>query len=155
MATIVAIAFDNGSVGRMQIFEPSDPSDEDVQAQVDANKETWEAIGIAASGWHRCQLGDFPTEHQDMRNAWSVLDGKIIVDMDKARDITRDRLRVERAPLLAAKDIEALQAIETGDQGKLAAVAADKQQLRDATKIAEIDEAKTPDELRAITLISE
>lgn len=72
----------------------------------------------------------------------------IVVNIDKAKAITKDRLRSERAPLLQAQDVAFQRALETG--GDTAAIVAEKQRLRDITKLA--DEATTIDELKAIEL---
>jgi hypothetical protein len=147
---VAAIGFQDGSVGRMQLFDGS--TDEQIQAQIDQNAETWAALGLKAVSWHRCDLSDFPVESHDFRAAWTVVDEKIVIDMDKAKEITRQRLRDERGPILAKKDIDALKAVEVGDTKALAAVSAEKQRLRDITKLPAIDAAKTADDLRAISL---
>ena len=74
---------------------------------------------------------------------------KIAVDMTKARDIAKDMVRAERAPLLAQLDVEMIRAIEAGDAAKQAEIAAKKQALRDATKHPELLAAQTPEELKA------
>lgn len=71
----------------------------------------------------------------------------ITINLDKAKNITKERLREERAPLLAAQDVAFQRALETG--ADTAEIVAEKQRLRDITKLA--DEATTLDELRAIT----
>lgn len=74
----------------------------------------------------------------------------ITVNLDKAKAITKDRLRAERTPLLQAQDIAYQRADEAGDTVKKAEVAAEKQRLRDITQLA--DQATTLDELKAITV---
>lgn len=152
---VVAITFDDGSVGRMQLFhrEPQDGlertwADDDIAAEVARS-----VFQRRPMTWRRCELSDFPVEHHEFRGAWTD-NGKVIgVDMEKARAITRDRLRMERTPLLAAKDIESIKAIEAGDATSLEAVAAEKQRLRDITTLPAIDAAKTLDELKAISIL--
>ncbi len=73
----------------------------------------------------------------------------ISIDFDKAKAITKDRLRAERAPLLAAQDVAFMRATETADGVTLAAVAAEKQRLRDVTKL--VDTCTTLDELRGLS----
>lgn len=70
----------------------------------------------------------------------------ITVNIAKAKDITKDRLRAERAPLLEAQDIAYMRAIESGQD--TSAIVAEKQRLRDITKLA--DQATTLDELKAL-----
>jgi hypothetical protein len=70
----------------------------------------------------------------------------ITINLNKAKDITKDRLRSERAPLLQALDVQFQRALETA--GDTAAIVAEKQRLRDITQLA--DAAQTPDELKAL-----
>jgi hypothetical protein len=70
----------------------------------------------------------------------------IVVNFDKAKDITKDRLRGERKPLLEALDVEMMK--NWGNQEKLAELDAQKQVLRDITKL--VDEAQTLDELKTL-----
>lgn len=72
----------------------------------------------------------------------------ITINLDKAKAITKDRLRAERAPLLTVQDVAFQRAIETGSD--TAAIVAEKQRLRDITNLA--DQANTLDELKAIEL---
>ena len=72
----------------------------------------------------------------------------ITINLDKAKAITKDRLRAERTPLLQAQDVAFQRAMEEG--ADTAAIVAEKQRLRDITKLAET--ATTIDELKAIEL---
>lgn len=71
----------------------------------------------------------------------------ITINMHKAKEITKARLRQDREPLLAAQDVAFQRALETN--ADTAAIVAEKQRLRDITKLA--DAATTLDELKAIT----
>lgn len=55
-------------------------------------------------------------------------------DKQKCVDITNNRLRAERAPLLADLDVKFIRAQESGQE--TASIVAEKQRLRDITKIA-------------------
>ena len=70
----------------------------------------------------------------------------ININMIKARDIHRDKVRQARNPLLASKDVEFQRALETG--ADTAAIVTAKQALRDAPASAAIEAATTPDELK-------
>jgi len=70
----------------------------------------------------------------------------ITINIDKAKTITKDRLRQERAPLLAVQDVLYIRATEQGQD--TTAIVAEKQRLRDITKLA--DEATTLDELKTL-----
>jgi hypothetical protein len=72
----------------------------------------------------------------------------ITINLDKAKAITKDRLRQERAPLLAAQDVLYMRATEANQD--TTAIVAEKQRLRDITQLA--DQATTLDELKAITV---
>jgi hypothetical protein len=72
----------------------------------------------------------------------------ITVNLDKAKAITKNRLRSERAPLLQAQDVAFQRALESG--ADTSAIVAEKQRLRDITTLA--DSATTLDELKAITV---
>ena len=70
----------------------------------------------------------------------------ITINLDKAKEIKKERLRIERKPLLEAQDIKFMQAQETGID--TTAIVAEKQRLRDITK--SVDSCKTADELKAL-----
>ena len=71
----------------------------------------------------------------------------ITIDFSKAQAITKDRLRAERSPLLAAQDVAFQRALESG--GDTAAIVAEKQRLRDVT--SQVDTCATLDELKALS----
>ena len=71
----------------------------------------------------------------------------ITINMDKAKAITKVRLRSAREPLLAAQDVAFQRALESN--ADTAAIVAEKQRLRDITQL--VDAATTLDELKAIT----
>lgn len=70
----------------------------------------------------------------------------ITINLDKAKAITKDRLRAERTPLLQAQDVAFQRALEEG--ADTTAIVAEKQRLRDITKLA--DQATTLDELATL-----
>jgi uncharacterized protein YdaT len=72
----------------------------------------------------------------------------IIVDINKAKDITKDRLRQERKVLLEAQDVAFQRALESN--ADTSAIVAEKQRLRDITN--QVDTANTVEELKSITL---
>jgi len=74
----------------------------------------------------------------------------ISVNMDKAREIKKDMIRAERAPMLEALDVAYMRAVESGDTTQQAQIAAEKQALRDATDDPAIAAASTPEELAAV-----
>ena len=70
----------------------------------------------------------------------------IIVDINKAKDITKDRLRQEREPLLLAQDVAFQRALESN--ADTSAIVAEKQRLRDITTL--VDTANTVEKLKAL-----
>ena len=71
----------------------------------------------------------------------------ITIDFTKAQAITKDRLRAERLPLLAAQDVAFQRALESGSD--TVAIVAEKQRLRDIT--SQVDTCTTLDELRVLS----
>ena len=72
----------------------------------------------------------------------------ITVNIDKARDITKNRLRAERAPLLEAQDIAYMRAIESNQDAS--AIVAEKQRLRDITNL--VNQVSTIEDLKNLTV---
>jgi hypothetical protein len=91
---------------------------------------------------------ELPNEHEDFFNAWELVNGKVVVSLDKAKEITKERLREEREPLLAAQDVAFQRALESG--ADTTSIVIEKQRLRDVTNL--VDTATTLDELKGITV---
>ena len=89
-----------------------------------------------------------PEADNDFFNAWELNGETVSVNIDKAKAITKDRLRAERAPLLQAQDVLYMKALEQGQD--TAAIVAEKQRLRDITNLA--DACTTTAELRALSV---
>ena len=70
----------------------------------------------------------------------------ITINLNKAKAITKDRLRAERTPLLQAQDVAFQRALEEG--ADTTAIVAEKQRLRDITKLA--DQATTLEQLKEL-----
>ena len=83
---------------------------------------------------------------RDFRNAWELSGTDITVNFAKAQDITKNRLRAERTPLLEAQDVAFQRALENSSD--TSAIVAEKQRLRDITN--QVDTATTLDELRVL-----
>lgn len=89
-----------------------------------------------------------PEADNDFFNAWELSGETVSVNIDKAKQITKARLRAERAPLLQAQDVLYMKALEQGQD--TAAIIAEKQRLRDITNLA--DACTTTAELRALSV---
>jgi hypothetical protein len=70
----------------------------------------------------------------------------ISINLDKAKAITKERLRDERKPLLEAQDVAFQRALETG--ADTSPIVAEKQRLRNITSLA--DQANTLEELKSL-----
>jgi hypothetical protein len=91
---------------------------------------------------------ELPNDDNDFFNSWVLNNGVVTVDLSKAKEQTKERLRIERAPLLQAQDVAFQRALEAG--ADTTAIVAEKQRLRDITLLA--DACTTTAELRAITV---
>ena len=89
---------------------------------------------------------DLPKDYS-FRDAWTYDGSSFGIDMAKARDKHRKRIRLVRTDLLAALDIEFQRALETGSD--TASIVSKKQALRDAPADSAIEAAKTDTELKA------
>lgn len=74
----------------------------------------------------------------------------IRINLDKAKAITKDRLRAERTPLFEQNDLLLRDAIAENDEAKRQAAIAERDRLRDITKLA--DAADSPDALKLISV---
>ena len=130
------IVFTNES-GGVSVCVPTGelPIDKVLEKDVPANRN---ARIIPAS--------DLPNQDNDFFNAWEMNGATITVNLDKAKAITKDRLRAERAPLLVAQDVLYMRATEASQD--TTAIVAEKERLRNITSLA--DSATTLDELRAL-----
>ena len=91
---------------------------------------------------------ELPQADNDFFNAWELANGVVTVNLAKAKEITKQRLRAERAPLLDAQDVLYMRALEAG--ADVSAIVAEKQRLRDVTSLA--DGCTTTQELRELTV---
>jgi hypothetical protein len=71
----------------------------------------------------------------------------ITINLDKAKELTKNRLRTERTPLLQTQDVAFQRALEEG--ADTTAIVAEKQRLRDVTQL--VDTATTLDELKGLS----
>jgi hypothetical protein len=89
---------------------------------------------------------DLPNQYNDFYDAWEMDATSVTVNLAKAKEITKKRLRNERTPLLAAQDVLFQRALESG--ASTTAIVAEKQRLRDITGL--VDAVTTLEGLRAI-----
>lgn len=93
-------------------------------------------------------VSELPTD-REFRNAWSCdADMNLTIDMEKARDVWRDKIRIARKPKLAELDVQYMRAQEAGED--TSAIVATKNKLRDFPAKPEITSASTVEELKVI-----
>jgi len=133
MNTVIIYTQDNGTAA---IIRPTEEALATMTIEQIATKDV--PAGIA----FRIVNDDEIPNDRTFRNA---LKYDLTVDMPKAVSITQDRLRAERKPLLEAQDVLFNRALESGADTK--AIVAEKQRLRDITKIS----VTTLDELKELS----
>jgi len=72
----------------------------------------------------------------------------IVINFDKAKQITKERLRQERKPLLEQQDILFQRSLENNSD--TSAIIVEKQRLRDITNL--VDDASTIEQLKKLTV---
>lgn len=77
------------------------------------------------------------------------------VNMDKAKEIWRNKIRNERIDELAKLDVLYMRAFEAGDTDTQQEIVAKKQALRDAPADSRIDQASDPEQLKSLDIIKE
>jgi len=92
------------------------------------------------------QDNELPQADNDFFGAWELANGVVTVNLAKAKEITKARLRAEREPLLAAQDVLYMRAMEAG--ADTATIVAEKQRLRDVTGL--VDLCATTAQLRSL-----
>jgi hypothetical protein len=87
-----------------------------------------------------------PNNDNDFFDAWELNGSTVTVNLSKAKEITKNRLRVQRTALLAAQDVLFQRALETSTD--TTAIVAEKNRLRDITD--QVDSATTTAQLRGM-----
>jgi hypothetical protein len=99
----------------------------------------------AGRGARIVNITDLPRDN-DFFDAWEMDATSVTVNLAKAKEITKKRLRAERAPLLEAQDVLFQRALESS--ADTTAIVAEKNRLRDITGL--VDAVTTLEGLRAI-----
>ena len=71
----------------------------------------------------------------------------ITINLDKCKNITKNRLRIDRKPLLEAQDVLYMRAQESG--ADTTDIVTEKNRLRDITD--DVDDCTTTDQLKALS----
>lgn len=70
--------------------------------------------------------------------------------MNKAIDVSKDRIRAKRTSVLEALDVQYIRALEANLKTKAKEIAAEKQRLRDLTNDEALNTAHNVDQLKAV-----
>ena len=94
-------------------------------------------------------------KHRYFTDAWAMGEDEfknaiVVIDVEKAKEVWRRRMREARAPLMTKLDAEYFRAMEEGDKAKQKEIAATKKLLRDVTSLKELADAKTVEEIEAV-----
>jgi len=84
------------------------------------------------------------------RDAWICPSGTLECDMTKARAIHLAEIRRVRNAELVKKDVPFMRAVEAGDTDTQAAIAKEKQVLRDIPQTFDLSDVRTPAQLKAL-----
>ena len=87
-------------------------------------------------------------EDRYFRNAWSIKENNLVVDMGKAKDVHINKLREIRNKKLQSLDAEYMKALEIHDNDAVSKFVELKNKLRDMPIDSIFDLPLTPDELK-------
>jgi hypothetical protein len=76
----------------------------------------------------------------------------ISINMNKARNIWKDKLRTDRKPLLEALDVQYIRALERGQTETIQKIVKKKEFLRDITEDPRIENAQNINDLKEVTI---
>jgi len=103
------------------------------------------------TAWHRLTDDEVPAD-RTFRDALTISAGKLECSIAKARDITRDNLRHQRAAALPELDGKWMRATGQGKKAEADTIEAQRQKWRDAPADPRIDAAANLDDLNLLTL---
>lgn len=86
-------------------------------------------------------------------DAWVIADPEqkvISVDVEKAKEVWKRKMREARAPKMQNLDVAYMRALEEGDADTQKKIIADKKKLRDVTDLPALKKAKTVEEIEAV-----
>jgi hypothetical protein len=95
-----------------------------------AEQRAWSKLPVDAINPRFVENSEIPIE-RNFRDAWVDSATEINIDMDKARSIHLERIRIKRNAELSKLDIEAIKAQDTEDLETLSQIRLRKQELRD------------------------
>ena len=111
-------------------------------------QRAWDKLPKDAINPRWADAAEIPADRA-FRNAWED-SGTVSVNMPKARNLHREKLRGLRKPKMDALDVAYMRADELGDAVLKAEITVKKQALRNVTADPAIEAAPTPEELEAV-----
>ena len=157
------LAFTNAS-GGVSVIHPAAKEDLETTLGVLTDEQYSNRVladnlreGVITAETQLYEVDDSSLPDREFRNAWILEDGSITHDLEKARAIQLERIRLAREPKLAELDQQYMLSLEQGNTTAIAEIVSQKQVLRDITeplKVAEltsIEDVKEafPDVLKA------
>lgn len=153
MLSILVRHYD-GSVSVMALLgdalEAATLAPKHIDTIVGAEVAQWsESERATVASWRVIPTDAIPAD-RTFRGAWTDVtdDASIDFDMEKCREIWKERMRVARAPKLEALDVKFQIALENAEP--TTDIVAIKRELRDVTADPGIEAALTPDDLKAV-----
>jgi len=148
----VSLIYTDGSLGIMYFilddgYAKQECTPDNVEREL--TKSAVDAIKGPVKSWRLISLEDIPKDRV-YRNAWKDGGDKIDHNITKAKEIHKEYMRIARAEVLLALDIEYIRADEQKDNNKKSEIAATKQALRDVTTHPDIAIANTVEELKQV-----
>lgn len=144
MRYLVIERSDGGTSVRVLINDALE-SEEEVknwEARPKAKEQGWTVVSWFVS------KNDPRPKDRDFRDAFSVKDKNIEVDMPKARGIHMDRIREARNAELTESDKDYMRALESEDKAALATLKTKRQELRDIPQTFDLTGQTSANELR-------
>lgn len=113
-------------------------------------QDALKALPPGVSTYEVVKVSELPAR-DEYRNSWDLdnVEKKVKYNLNKAKEIHKEKLRKLREPKLAALDIEYQKADEADDKNEKKKIAAKKQKLRDITDDESIASAQTIEQLKA------
>lgn len=127
---------------------PTDPKHDGKPITAENVEERCRQENLDMVSWRQVQYGEIPKD-RTYRDAWEDKAGALAHNMDKARNIHRDHIRVARIDKLAKLDVDYQRADETNDAQEKKRIADKKKVLRDLPSNPAIDAAQTITQLKA------
>jgi hypothetical protein len=137
----------DGSIAFTMLCPEAFP-DSDPQEAALAHAKELLANGGVPPDWKAVAHDHKDPPHHWPQDVWAWDGTKVVFHVDRGREMRKQELRRERAPLLAELDVAYMRAQEAGKP--TADIVASKARLRDVTKL--VDAAKTPEEIAAVKL---